>query len=86
MKKLAFVVLILFVMAFLVGCTTKIQPESQKSMSCVLSYGNGEKLVFQVAEYQRISSGWIVVTSQDGTEYATNERNVLLIRTGEEHE
>ncbi len=86
MKKLAFILLILFSMVLLVGCAPKIEQEPQSPVSCVLSYGNGQKLVFQVAEYQRISSGWIVITSQDGTEYATNERNVLLIRTGEEHE
>lgn len=46
-----------------------------------ITFGNGREAVIRVGDYKRVSQGWIVIKSTDGTTYGTNDKNVLLMKT-----
>ena len=51
--------------------------------ACIM-FGNGKEAVINVSDYKRHSDGWITIRSSSGSVYKTNEKNVLIVYSGED--
>lgn len=84
MKKKLFagIMCLVMLLVLLTGCSssTKSTDETKEWNTTGYILFPEETVVIQVRKISRISQGWIVVTSTDGTTYSTNERNVIIIR------
>lgn len=83
MKKKLFagIVCLVMLLVLLTGCSsnTKSTDSAEEWSTTGYILFPEETVVIQVKKISRISQGWIIVTSDDGTKYATNERNIIIV-------
>ena len=82
-KLFAGIVCLVMLLALLTGCSssTKSTDSTEEWSTTGYILFPEETVTIQVRKISRISQGWIVVTSTDGTTYSTNERNVIIVRS-----
>lgn len=81
-KLFAGIVCLVMLLVLLTGCSssTKSTDDTEEWNTTGYILFPEETVVIQVKKINRISQGWIIVTSDDGTTYYTNERNVIIVR------
>ena len=80
MKKILLIFILIILVLIMTGCSSKptISNDGQSNTIAYITYGRGAVIIVQVAEYIRVSSGWIKICTVDGIDYLTNEKNVLI--------
>lgn len=89
MKRPMLIPMLLISAFLLAGCAQKTYtPASPVSSHAkgIITYGTNGVYRIDVKKYTRVSSGWIVITSDDGRVFKTDERNVLIIESWNDEE
>lgn len=81
-KFFAGIVCLVMLLVLLTGCSssTKSTDETEEWSTTGYILFPEKTVTIKVKKISRISQGWIILTSDDGTDYATNERNVILVK------
>ena len=81
MKALQITLVALLIIALIAGVfvlANWLSTNKQQNMIGHIIYDGHEIVTVEIAEYKRISNGWMQIFTKDGKEYHLNEKNIII--------